>query len=587
MKMTPFSSKYFRLTPLWSLATGIVIGCSHGPALAIKQSEKLIDFKVAQGDKLPDLSPTYFSHPAAWQEVARLNHVAEPYQFQQAQTLKVPLRLLKSFPIEAKLISVQGNVQINHTPVRSGIGFSEGQRLETQSKSSAVIELADGSRAKLPPSSVAEIIFSKRFPTQSAAVTAAASDPFTTSAAQQAADSTGLFEGTLRLIRGSIEIFASKVLRAKPLEVTTPTAVVGVRGTHYRVGHTADERVTQDTTSFAEVLEGNVHLDTVAGHQPTTGRPIPEGYAISADATRKPLQLVKLPEPPELSNAPKLFELPVARISFIDEKNILRVQVASDAAFDKIVQDDLLSAGSEWRTTELEDGLWYIRARRVTDEGISGKDSPAHAFTINARPQPPIVLSSRLPQTSDTVLFTWAENMEAARYQLQLATDANFQQLKMNQTHLIGNHLILENVPSGRYHGRMASLDAEGKTGPFGPTFMLDIPAQGSASEKISVTQSDIYSLSQSWSFAWKARSEDKQRVELANDAKFINLVKAVELNSPAWDLDTTSQDIYFFRHTSIEPNGRTAPTSAVYQFNFTLPLKNKKEWKEVGIEKE
>ena len=34
------------------------------------------------------------------------------------------------------------------------------------------------------------------------------------------------FAGTLRLLRGSVEVFAAKVL-----EVVTPTAVVGVRGT--------------------------------------------------------------------------------------------------------------------------------------------------------------------------------------------------------------------------------------------------------------------------------------------------------------------------------------------------------------------
>ena len=68
----------------------------------------------------------------------------------------------------------------------------------------------------------------------------------------------GWFSGALRVLRGSVEVFASKVLRAKPLEVVTPAAVVGVRGTQFLVGF--DDSANGRTNS--EVIEGRTRVDT-------------------------------------------------------------------------------------------------------------------------------------------------------------------------------------------------------------------------------------------------------------------------------------------------------------------------------------
>src|SRR5260221_531269 len=112
------------------------------------------------------------------------------------------------------------------------------------------------------------------------------------------------FAGTLRVLRGSVEVFATKVLRAKPLEVVTPTAVVGVRGTQYRVGFDTDA----NHRTHAEVLEGVVRFDAGNGGACADFRP---RLSAAADASVRTSVTAPLLRPPDLSARPERFWRPV------------------------------------------------------------------------------------------------------------------------------------------------------------------------------------------------------------------------------------------------------------------------------------
>jgi hypothetical protein len=134
------------------------------------------------------------------------------------------------------------------------------------------------------------------------------------------------------VLRGSVEVFATKVLRARPLEVVTPTAVVGVRGTRFRVGF--DEAA--NSASRVEVVEGEVHFDAATR---STGTDVPAGFGSATDAAGIPPRVVKLLDAPDLSTLPTRFERPLVRFALPAETTALRVQLAADAAFDRIVVD--------------------------------------------------------------------------------------------------------------------------------------------------------------------------------------------------------------------------------------------------------
>ena len=308
--------------------------------------------------------------------MAALNRLKNPNLLVPGQVLQVPLRLLRWTPVDARLISVNGDVRIDGRPGAAQDTLSEGKTLETGAEGSAVLELADRSRIKLAPSSLAEVVASRRH-AGGAGVDSAASP------------STGPFSGALRLIRGSLEVFATKVLRAKPLEVTTPTAVVGVRGTQYRVGF--DEEANRSTRS--EVIEGQVRFDAgsadaAARAGAATGADVAAGFGAAVDASAAPPTVVKLPAAPDLSSAPERFERPIVRFALAAETLPLRVQIASDADFDKIVRDFRVAPGAELRVACLDDGPWHLRARRIGAQGIEGLDA-VRPFVLKARPEPP------------------------------------------------------------------------------------------------------------------------------------------------------------------------------------------------------
>ncbi|MDO9353494.1 MAG: FecR domain-containing protein, partial [Solirubrobacteraceae bacterium] len=341
-----------------------------------RAEETMVEFVVVRADTLVGLSNSVLVSPTAWREVARINKLRNPNRILPGQHLRIPTRLLRGDAVSATLVSVTGDVQAGGAPAVVGAKIVEGQSVQTGVNGSAVVALADGSRVRLPPSSLAEVAASRTYGGRLPATAAASAED-----AAAANAPSHWFAGTLRVLRGSVEVFATKVLRAKPLEVVTPTAVVGVRGTQYRVAF--DESANGRTNS--EVLEGAVRFDTVAS---PGGADLRAGFGASVDASGPPPATAALSAAPDLSTLPERFERPVVRFSAPGDAAPLRVQVAADPGFDQIVSDQRFAAGSEVRIAGLDDAQWYVRARRIDAQGIEGIDA-ARPFVLKARPEPP------------------------------------------------------------------------------------------------------------------------------------------------------------------------------------------------------
>lgn len=213
--------------------------------------------------------------PDAWRELAALNRLANPNRIFPGQLLRIPTRLMRATPLQARLVSSAGEVRVGDEPaLGNSVGplpLSTGQTIQTGAAGSAVIELADGSRVRMPPSSLAQIMDSRSYGARAANGGPAGATGL----------SGGWFIGALRVLRGSVEVFATRSLRAKPLEVITPTAVVGVRGTQFRVGF--DDEVNGRTHS--EVIEGQTRMDTA---DRTSGADVGSGFGAAADASGTP-----------------------------------------------------------------------------------------------------------------------------------------------------------------------------------------------------------------------------------------------------------------------------------------------------------
>ena len=514
---------------------------SFGASLVVASpaDDPMIAFTVSPRDTLIGLSSKVFVSPQAWREIAKLNGLRDSNRIYPGQVLNVPVRLMRSRPAPARLVSVTGEVQVAGAAAAAGSELNEGQSLQTGAAGSAVVELADGSRIGLPPSSLAEVVASRRYGSQDAA--AAASSP-----------STGLFSGVLRLVRGSVEVFATKVLRARPLEVTTPTAVVGVRGTRYRVNF--DESANSITRT--EVLEGLVRLDAAAK---PNGADIAAGFGAAIDATAATPAVAKLSAAPDLSAVPERFERPLVRFQMPAEAVPLRVQVAADEAFEQIVSDQRVPAGTDVRIAGLADARWYLRARRVGEQGIEGFDAQ-RPFVLKARPEPPAGSTprSRAKQSIGAVEFAWAPNVESRSVRLQVASETTFAQPLLDQTGITADRFSREIVAAGTYFWRMASVRADGDQGPFGDPQSFELRPLPEA------PQGGMAADGKSLVLSWGGRAEDKQQVELASDPEFKNLVAKDELTKPEWAVPTPGRaGTYFFRYRSIEPDSFVSPYSS------------------------
>lgn len=527
----------------------LLAGAAAQPARA--QQDATLVYTVQPQDTLIGLGKTLLVDPAAWPEVARLNRLPDPNRIRPGQALKVPARLLRSADMPAQLVSVEGDVRVDGQPAAQGTPLRPGQRLSTQADSSAVLQLGDGSRVKLMPVTETTLGEHRRYEIKAAAGNPTGSDD-------------GVFASTMRLVRGSLDLLASKVMRAKPLEVTTPTAVIGVRGTQYRVHH-ADQ---PQPVTRTEVLEGKVRADAATGAA-NAGVDLPAGQGtVLQPGSAAPKAIALLPAP-SLAGVPARFERPLVRFQVPGEPAALRVQVAVDAAFDRVVRDEQVAAGSEVRLAGLADGVWQLRARRVDGLGLAGADATT-SFMLKARPEPPAGIAPRArgKATAGDLSVAWAENTEAASYRLEVARDAAFGDVVLRQDSLSGGQTRIALADPGTYHWRLASVRADGDRGPWGDAQSFELralpePPSGGLSE-------DGRGLQLSWS----GRPEDRQQVELARDPGFAEVVNRADLTETRWTLATPNQPgSYYFRYRSVEPDGFTTPWSS------TLKLEVPRDW--------
>lgn len=208
-------------------------------AVAQTPAEVVVTYTVQPRDNLIGIANKVLLNPESWSEVANLNQMRRPNDIVVGQKIRIPLRLLKWSPSPASLASATGDVLINGTPVQTGATVSEGDRIEAGAGSSALIRLQDGSRIQLMPGSLAELVGHRQY------------------GMKEGDRTTNWFSGLLRLTKGAVEaIVTPGVERATPLQVTTPTALVGVRGTRFRVAIDAQAR--------SEVVEGLVVAENTA-----------------------------------------------------------------------------------------------------------------------------------------------------------------------------------------------------------------------------------------------------------------------------------------------------------------------------------
>jgi hypothetical protein len=434
----------------------LALTCGTSNAQALPQT---VPITVTSGDQFGKLAQRYLvpgTSRAHWQEISTLNKLAPPYTLRPGQKLILPLKLLPTKSVPAKITAMTGDVQLKRegqAPILAAVGSSiaEGELLTVSANGSAMLLLADGSQVQLLAGSQL-ILVEHRY--------------YTSLKGESISQA---FAGLLRLLQGSVEARAAKANdRAMPLRIQTPTSVVGVRGTEFRVGTVGVENIMTRT----EVVEGAV----MAQLDPKRSAGVSAGFGVLLDPAVAEIPVpAKLLAAPDLSAWPKLHDKillelpPLSKIqtSSTGEAKLVanyRVQVASTPErakpeptaedFSAIILDKVFKSGEAVRLPGLADGHYLVRVRGIDLQGLEGFTTTTKV-TLRARPEPPLIQTPQLSKTvqNERVQLHWTTANTSDTYAVEVVDEQGVVAVHESSK----PPLSLDKLAKGTYRWRVAT----------------------------------------------------------------------------------------------------------------------------------
>ncbi len=434
-------------------------------------NEPFVRYTVQSKDTLQGLTRTLLQKPSQWPQVAKLNGLKNANLIYPGQIIDVPKSLinLSSQPriaLSGKVISVEGDVKIGGQAAQVGAAVPEGARLQTGPNSSAVVQLADGSRMQLMPKTLAEVTRQHGY---------ALRDPASSA-------STTWFSGAIRLVEGVLDTLAEKKAnRITPLEVTTPTSVVGVRGTQFRVAYEDPASGTART----EVIEGKVRSDNSAQK---VGAEVGGGFGAAFKPADREVKVVPLLPALALAQLPaQVVRTGAASASAVANAAWTvgtlpgaagyRAQFATDAQFAQI-RGDFKSASPAINVSALSNGSYYARVRGIDPAGIEGFDAVKLVEIKSNLVWPSeIAIGAAASYTPEGLLLKVYSQSPDKPQQLtvQVASDAAFTQAMQSVPLAANATALLANIPVGQRSYVRFTSSAPGQQG-ASATFIMDVP---------------------------------------------------------------------------------------------------------------
>lgn len=510
----------------------LLLGSGARAAAPAPVDDPLHTLRVQRGDTVIGLSRLWLEEPQRWRELVRPNGLRDPNRIYPGQTLKVPLRLMRTAPAPATVVSVTGGAAgPGGQAVQAGQQLPEGSAVQTGDDGHVTLRLVDGSLLRLRPGSQLQLDLSRQVP------------------------GTEATRAGVALPAGRVEVEAARAAAGRPgFRVRTPQGVLGVRGTEFRVATDADEGRTR-----GEVLGGTVAFSgraDGAGSAPETPVTAGQGSVIGAQGeVSAPAALLPAPD---ASGWPARHEVPTVQLPLPDwpEAVAWRAQVAVDPQFDDVRIDLRQPAAPQLRLAGLPDGRWFLRVRGIDAQGLEGLDQ-RYAFELKARPEPPLPASPapRAVLFGDSVELAWARNDDSASDRLQVARDPAFASLVRDEPALRRQEVTLDGLSPGVYHWRLGSTRADGDRGPWGVARSFELRPLPPGPQPPRVGDHAL-------SFSWDGEAGQQWDFEMARDAAFAAPLVQQRLTSPTIDVPRPAGGRYYLRLRTHEADGFVGPWS-------------------------
>lgn len=416
------------LTCCWMLVAAFVTGLVLTPQRALAQqpaADDSIVYTVRKGDTLISLARAWMIRENDWQEVQRINQVADPYRLAVARRLTLPVRLLKFRPASATVAAFRGDAQASAaggTPraVSMGLALGEGARVLTGPASSLSLALTDGSVITLPSNSAMRISRLRKL-------------LITNSIDYELALDNGA-------VRSKVSPFRNRDDRFR---LRNPIAVSAVRGTDFRNHYDA-----QDGEARAELIEGGLAL-TAPAMAAETRLDAEFGAVIGKTGG---IAVEQLLPPPVLKAGGEIQRAPALAfaIGVVPGAQAYRLLIARDSGFVDIVEE-MPSASPSFALPALPNGNYFARFTAIARSGLEGMPG---TFAFKRR------LATAIQGTTageHGYVFRWVGSGEGVlRYRFQLRTQDNPLYV-VDEAGLSGSSIILSDLPAGRYQWRVGT----------------------------------------------------------------------------------------------------------------------------------
>ena len=506
--------------------------------VALAASASCHTHTAVAGDTLIGLSQRYLADPRHWQVLARVNKVANPRRIPIGQALCIPVDRMKTTPQPGVVLEVVGEVTRHAPPgagpvaamqpVQKGDAVTQGMTLRTSPNGYVTVQLADGSILKVQADTQARLDSSVKY------------------------EEAGFFASTWTVLRGRVESLVTHLTGGQPrYQIKTPQAVLGVRGTEFRVA-------TDDRQTRGETLAGTVAVSGAVNGAADSARHttlVAAGHGTVANAQARVAEPQPLPAAPVLSALPSLFERPLLRLDLPETPGAssYRIQIAEDADFRR-VRAEASSPQPHFRVSDLPDGHYHLRARVANAQGLEGLDA-TQPLRLKARPEPPIPTApaNRGKLRAREAQLNWTAHPQAQSYRLQVAHDEGFTQLVLDQATLPAPQATVP-LPAGDYHWRVATTAAGPDQGPWGDAQLLQM-REPPAQPPPPVLTPD--------SLQFQLQAEPGQRFEfqMATDAEFAQLLHAVASDKPDIALPRPPEGgRLYVRYRAVDADGFIGP---------------------------
>ncbi len=495
------------------------------------QQPETLSLTLRQGDTLIGIAERYLEQPSRWADLAELNQIADPRRLQPGSQLNIPLTWMRWKALPVEVVYVLGPVQGNRGELRVGMQLAQGDSFDTGAEGAVTLRFADGAIAVFAPRTRASLGLSREAPFG------------------------GMRATRIDLEQGAVETTVTPLRTpASRFDVKTPRVVTAVRGTRFRVAQDAQ-------ASRHEVLEGRV----AALGDAQSSVEIAQGLGLRAEGGSLGA-VVKLLPAPDLSGIPARIERTsqLLQIAPMSGATGFRWQVATDGAFVQLVQDTK-TREPNLVLTGLPDGDYQLRVRAADAQELEGNDAQI-AIAMRARPEPPLKLAPPAggSVTAGTPLI-WAQLPDSPQYHLQVARDAQFADMVLDQRGVQGDRKLFEPaLAPGIYHWRLATQRPDGSRGPFGD------PASFTVLEPTSVAPPQLGA--GGLQLAWSGPAGFSHRVQVASTPDFAQPEFDKIVDGASLTLPDPKPGAYHVRTRLVLPDNSLGPWSAVQHFEVPAP---------------